>query len=49
MDSPKYRRALIENNASLVGIDYNIVTSKEKYSGEDTNLPIYSEIKWPIV
>lgn len=43
-----YRRALIENNSSLLGIDYNIVTSKEKY-GDNGKLPVYSEIKWPIV
>lgn len=43
-----YRRGLIENNPGLLGIDYNIVTARERH-GDAASLPVYSEIKWPIV
>ena len=49
MQSKRYRSTLIENNERLIGIDYNIVTNYEKAHPDLEELPIYSELKWPIV
>ena len=49
MEPKHYRPSLIENNEKIIGIDYNIVTNYEKFHPEKSELPMYSELKWPIV
>ena len=42
MSSDTYRRSLIQNNGGLLGIDYNVITAKEKCNKGKISLPIYS-------
>ena len=46
-----YRKQLIAQNHELKGIDFNVITQKELHGDVKSvkELPLYSEIKWPIV